>query len=139
MKLRERYKLNKTAKVGSESPPKSEVKMSQNRKFCKSKGGTICKDKYWNTITPEKRCNTTRISPASAEFMKNNSKHKQLKQGGITSAFLSFDEDDDNWTGRIWTKNVNDELLETFTGENKSSIIEQAKSWAFENNYNIEW
>ena len=77
MKLRERYKLNKTAKVGDEcvcpSCGTKFIKTNYQQAFCKSKGGTICKDKYWNTITPEKRCNTTRISPASAAFMGNNS------------------------------------------------------------------
>ena len=77
MKLKERYKLNKTAKVGDEcvcpSCGTKFIKTNYQQAFCKSKGGTICKDKYWNTITPEKRCNTTRISPASAAFMENNS------------------------------------------------------------------
>ena len=69
MKLRERYKLNKTTKVGDEcvcpSCGTKFIKTNYQQAFCKSKGGTICKDKYWNTITPEKRCNTTRISPAT--------------------------------------------------------------------------
>lgn len=36
-------------------------------------GGTVCKDRYWNTVTPEKFNNTTRISPANNAYMK---KHK---------------------------------------------------------------
>jgi hypothetical protein len=45
------------------------VKSNYQQAFCKSKGGTICKDKYWNRVTPTKRNNTTRISPASARYM----------------------------------------------------------------------
>ena len=73
MKIRERYKLNKEAKVGTECTCPScntkFIKGNYQQAFCKSKSGTICKDKYWNTVTPEKRCNTTRISPASAAYM----------------------------------------------------------------------
>lgn len=29
---------------------------------------SVCKDKYWNTVTPTKRNNTTRISPANAAY-----------------------------------------------------------------------
>ena len=50
MKLRERYKLNKTAKVGDEcvcpSCGTKFIKTNYQQAFCKSKGGTICKDKY---------------------------------------------------------------------------------------------
>lgn len=34
--------------------------------FCKSKGGTKCKDNYWNNVDPSKRDNRTRISPMNA-------------------------------------------------------------------------
>ena len=75
MKIRARYKTNKGAKVGDEcicpSCGTKFVKENYQQAFCKSKGGTICKDKYWNTVTPEKRCNRTRISPASAAFMES--------------------------------------------------------------------
>jgi hypothetical protein len=37
--------------------------------FCKSRSGTKCKDKYWNTVDPNKRNNTTRISPASTKWL----------------------------------------------------------------------
>lgn len=71
-KLIDLYKLSKQAKVGTEcicpSCRTKFIKTNYQQAFCKSKGGTICKDKYWNTVTPEKRCNTTRISPANSAF-----------------------------------------------------------------------
>ena len=45
------------------------VKASYQQVFCKSKDKTKCKDKYWNTVDPKKRCNRTRISPASRRYM----------------------------------------------------------------------
>jgi len=57
----------------------------------------------------------------------------------ITYGFLSFDNDNINWIGRIWTTDDDDKLIVSFKGEDKTSIIEQAKKWAFENNYEIEW
>jgi hypothetical protein len=73
MNIEERYKLNKDSKVGVECIcPSCKTKFIKNnyqQAFCKSKSGTKCKDKYWNTIDPKKRCNTTRVSPASARYM----------------------------------------------------------------------
>ena len=73
MKIKARYELNKKAKVGDEcicpSCGTKFTKTNYQQAFCKSKSGTICKDKYWNTVTPQKRCNTTRISPASRAYM----------------------------------------------------------------------
>jgi hypothetical protein len=72
-KMNEKYKLSKSAKVGDKcicpSCGSSFIKENYQQAFCKTKGGTICKDKYWNTITPEKRCNTTRISPANTCYI----------------------------------------------------------------------
>ena len=45
------------------------VKSNYQQAFCKSKVGTVCKDKYWNTVTPTKRNNNTRISPASRRWL----------------------------------------------------------------------
>ena len=71
--LQKKYKLAKEAKVGQNvicpSFNTSFVKTSYQQVFCKSKSGTQCKDYYWNNTTPEKKCNTTRISPASAAYM----------------------------------------------------------------------
>ena len=73
MKIRDRYNLNKETKVGEQcicpSCNSEFKKANYQQAFCKTKSGTICKDKYWNTVTPEKRNNTTRISPASARWM----------------------------------------------------------------------
>jgi protein tyrosine phosphatase len=73
MKLRVRYKLNKEAQIGEKcvcpSCGTEFEKSNKQQAFCTSKKGTKCKDKYWNTVTPNKRNNKTRISPASATFM----------------------------------------------------------------------
>lgn len=75
MEIRKRYKINKNAKIGNEcicpSCGSTFIKTSYQQAFCKTQGGTICKDKYWNTVTPQKRCNTTRISPANARYYTN--------------------------------------------------------------------
>lgn len=77
MKLKDRYKVNKAARVGETlvcpSCGTTFVKVQHQQAFCRTKEGTVCKDKYWNTVTPEKRCNTTRISPASAAYMERMS------------------------------------------------------------------
>lgn len=72
-KIKELYENAKTAKVGSickcPSCGTEFAKTNYQQAFCKSKSGTKCKDKYWNTVIPDKRNNTTRISPASASFL----------------------------------------------------------------------
>ena len=72
-KIKQLYENSKLAKVGSTCKCPScgtdFIKTNYQQAFCKSKKGTVCKDKYWNTITPEKRNNTTRISPANAFCM----------------------------------------------------------------------
>ncbi len=87
-KIKELYENAKSAKVGQTCKCPScgieFIKTNYQQAFCKSKTGTKCKDKYWNTVTPEKRNNTTRISPASANFMA--SRHDHLKPsivGGV--------------------------------------------------------
>lgn len=73
MKIREQYKSNKDAKVGEQcvcpSCGTEFEKTNYQQAFCKSKPKTKCKDKYWNTVDPKKRNNTTRISPANAAWM----------------------------------------------------------------------
>lgn len=73
MKIKERYKLNKSSKVGEQcvcpSCGTKFEKTSYQQAFCLTKPGTQCKDKFWNTVTPNKHNNTTRISPASAKYM----------------------------------------------------------------------
>ncbi len=87
-KIKQLYEKSKNAKVGSscECPSCGTefIKTNYQQAFCKSKKGTICKDKYWNTVTPEKRNNTTRISPASARFMERRYDHlKPSVIGGV--------------------------------------------------------
>ena len=80
-KIKELYKKAKDAKVGDEcicpSCEKKFIKETYQQAFCKSKGGTVCKDKYWNTVTPNKRNNTTRISPASARYMEKMERYRE--------------------------------------------------------------
>lgn len=70
--LKALYAIAKDAKVGTKvncpSCGTSFDKTNYQQAFCKSKVGTICKDNYWNNVTPTKRNNTTRISPANAAF-----------------------------------------------------------------------
>lgn len=74
--LKNLYKIAKESLVGSEvkcpSCKTPFVKSNYQQAFCKSKGGSVCKDNYWNNVTPTKRNNTTRISPASAFFLLKN-------------------------------------------------------------------
>lgn len=73
MKITERYQINKGSKVGVEcmcpSCGTTFVKTNYQQAFCKTRKGTKCKDKYWNTVDPKKRCNRTRISPASRSWL----------------------------------------------------------------------
>ena len=72
--LKYSYKKAKDAKVGElvECPSchTKFTKTNYQQAFCKSKQGTTCKDFFWNNVTPSKRNNTTRISPANKAFMK---------------------------------------------------------------------
>ena len=73
--IRATYKQNKVAKVGEfcfcPSCGQPFKKTSYQQAFCKTKSGTVCKDKYWNTVTQTKRNNVTRISPANARYYHN--------------------------------------------------------------------
>jgi hypothetical protein len=67
------YEIAKQAEVGESVTCPScgtvFIKTTSKQAFCRSKGGRVCKDKYWNTVIPTKRNNRTRISPASRAFM----------------------------------------------------------------------
>jgi hypothetical protein len=71
-KIKAKYTLAKLAKVGDNCfCPSCGIefkKTNYQQAFCKNRGKTKCKDKYWNTVTPKKRNNTTRISPANLRF-----------------------------------------------------------------------
>jgi len=75
--LKALYLKAKSAKVGETafcpSCGKPFEKTNYQQAFCKNNSGTICKDYYWNNVTPNKRNNKTRISPASASFMADRS------------------------------------------------------------------
>ena len=75
------YTINKLAKVGTEcicpSCATKFVKESYQQVFCKTRTGTKCKDKYWNTVIPTKRNNTTRISPASSDWMQKQREKRE--------------------------------------------------------------
>ena len=70
--MKARYSVNKSAKVGDNlvcpSCGTSFVKSNYQQAFCKSKSGTFCKDYFWNNVTPNKRNNTARISPANQSW-----------------------------------------------------------------------
>jgi len=99
-KLKQRYELVKKTKVGDEcicpSCGTKFIKSSYQQVFCKTKGGTVCKDKYWNTVTPTKRNNTTRISPASRRWLDNPDRIKGYTSEGYKIidgiAYDEFDE-----------------------------------------------
>ncbi len=67
--LKKTFKENKAKKINEAcvcpSCGTSFIKTIYQQAFCKTQGGTVCKDKYWNMVTPTKRNNTTRISPAN--------------------------------------------------------------------------
>lgn len=71
-KLLAKYQACQSAKIGSDiscpSCNTTHKKNAYNTVFCKSKGGTKCKDNYWNNVDPSKRDNRTRISPANALY-----------------------------------------------------------------------
>lgn len=79
MGLKSKYAIAKSAKVGEHcicpSCNTGFIKENYQQAFCKTKPGTQCKDYYWNNVTPEKRNNTTRISPASKIW--SNKKRKR--------------------------------------------------------------
>lgn len=77
--LKQAYAASKKKTIGEQcfcpscgSPFK---KKNYQQVFCNSQTGTKCKDKYWNTVDPKKRNNTTRISPASKRFTDNRKEY----------------------------------------------------------------
>ena len=84
------YKGNKAAKVGMQCkcPSCGTVFTKENyqQAFCKTQNGTNCKGFFWNNVTPKKRNNTMRISPANAAYHKEH----------IANRFNDFD-DDQSW------------------------------------------
>lgn len=74
-KLKKVYNENKLKKVGDECTCPSccsiFIKQYYQQVFCKTNSGTVCKDNYWNNVTPTKRNNVQRISPANARYYSN--------------------------------------------------------------------
>lgn len=71
--LKAKYEINKSKSIGEEISctmcNKKFVKKTKQQAFCGGRGDTKCKDKFWNTVTPNKKKNTTRISPASQRWL----------------------------------------------------------------------
>ncbi len=97
-KIKELYNKAKSAKVGEEcrcpSCGTTFIKTNYQQAFCKSKTGTICKDKYWNKVMPEKRNNTTRISPASSLWLKKQQILRKTVEGYKVVGRTAYDEFD---------------------------------------------
>lgn len=99
-KMKEIYKTNKTAEIGDvcicPSCKSKFIKEHCRQVFCKTRPKTQCKDKYWNTVTPAKRNNTTRISPASKAFMSNPDRVTgYTSEGYRIIGGVAYDEFDD--------------------------------------------
>jgi hypothetical protein len=76
------------------------VKKSYQSLFCKSKGGTKCKDNYWNNVDQSKRCNTTRISPANARYLNNVILPERAREFGfpdVETMLNHVDDFDGSW------------------------------------------
>jgi hypothetical protein len=85
------YFHNKAAKIGEllycPSCGHPFIKKCHQQAFCQTKGGTICKDRYWNRADPRKRNNTTRISPANAAWMARREDERETNYRSIYSSF----------------------------------------------------
>ena len=91
-------------KKAKEAPLHSEVKCPScgtvftkthyQQAFCKTKEGTICKDNYWNNVTPSKRNNKTRISPANAAYQEEM---KERREDSFMYNMRGMDDDDPSW------------------------------------------
>jgi hypothetical protein len=99
-RIKAKYELSKAAKVGDNcicpSCGSHFEKTNYQQAFCKTKGKTVCKDKYWNTVIPEKRNNTTRISPASASYLASR-KQKEPQRQRLQAWEVFAPWHDDDW------------------------------------------
>lgn len=104
IKIKQLYEKAKENKVGATCKCPScgteFIKTNYQQAFCKSKKGTKCKDKYWNLVTPEKRNNTTRISPANASWMaskelQRTSVVRRTSEGYIIKGGVAYNEFDE--------------------------------------------
>lgn len=88
--LRSLYKKAKEAKTGSEIRCPSCLSMHTKKAYNTTFDSKQCKDNYWNNVTPTKRNNTTRISPANDAYMQENNIGKYREED------TDFD-DDQSW------------------------------------------
>ena len=97
-KLKKLYETAKSAKVGEEctcpSCGSKFIKDNYQQAFCKSKAKTKCKDKYWNTVTPEKRNNTTRISPRNKQYQGHLAIQREIERSRKKVTFAPWHDDD---------------------------------------------
>ena len=99
-KMKKQYNVNNKKVVGDSchcaSCNAEFTKTHYQQKFCKTKTGTKCKDRYWNIVDDNKRNNITRISPASASYMSTKgSRNISPSFGGVAfGEDNDFDEDD---------------------------------------------
>jgi len=110
--LKDLYKIAKESRIGAEvkcpSCKTPFTKTNYQQAFCKSKGGTICKDNYWNNVTPSKRNNKTRISPANARYYNDvylPNKAKELGFPDVETMKNHVDEGFDEQGGNIQIEN----------------------------------
>ena len=109
-KLKVKYNTAKAAKVGDQCICPScgtiFIKTHKQQAFCKTKGGTVCKDKYWNTVIPTKRNNTSRISPASRRWLNNPDRVTgYTSEGYKIIGGVAYDEFD----GPVYDVDINDD------------------------------
>lgn len=103
-RMKTTYEKNKSAKVGENcvcpSCGTEFAKGNYQQAFCKSKGGTVCKDRFWNMTTPSKRDNRTRISPANALYRERVIMPAMAKKSGypdVETMRNAEDEFDGSW------------------------------------------
>lgn len=112
--LKALYDTAKKASVNTEckcpSCGTSFIKENYQQAFCKTKGGTVCKDNYWNNVTPSKRNNTTRISPANKRYYNDvylPNKAKELGFPDVETMRNHVDEGFDEQGGNVQIDNCN--------------------------------
>ena len=92
--LKNLYCSAKASKVGDTIIcPSCKTKFTKThyqQAFCKTYGGSVCKDFYWNNVTPTKRNNTTRISPASQEYIDRSEEHTSELKSPSENAYAVF-------------------------------------------------
>lgn len=106
-KLKQKYDIAKSKNIGENANcpccGKQFVKKTKQQAFCGSKENTKCKDKYWNTVTPNKRNNKTRISPASAKYMASSKFGEQFKRRTSEGYVIKDGVAYDKWGHPVYT------------------------------------